>query len=205
VLHGNPASNHVRDPWAKAQKRGSNDVLLGRSNRYGAKVARIHEPGLNPLAGGATYYSIYGPTIFAVNESMPDPMASRCVQIVPPQAGGRWPDLTPEHGLPYRERLVALAARIYADNLPHVPKPLDGRLGDILHSLAHIACLIGDDAYQSFLKSAHQGLANVKNRRMILGRLRNLAIPQLRVICTAQHAATITLRLVSTVLPVVHP
>jgi len=146
----------VRDPWTKALKRGSDDALLGRFDRHGAKVARIHEPGLNPLAGGTTYYSAYGPTIYAVNEAMPDPMGSRCIPIVPPQASGRWPDLTPAHGLPYRERLVALAARIYPDDLPDVPKPLDGRLGDILHGLARIARLIGDDVYQSFLKSAHQ-------------------------------------------------
>jgi len=144
----------------------ADDILLGRFQRNGPKVARVQEPGANPLLG-VRYYDVFGPTIIGINESLVEPLASRCLIITPPQAGGKWPNLKPEHGLPFRERLVAFRVHMYDEDLPDVEKPVDGRLGDIMQPLGQVAALVGDDVYQQYLTVAQRFLEDRQSERSI--------------------------------------
>lgn len=139
----------VRDLWTKAQKRGSDDIILGRFDRHGPSVARVLDPQAGPFKG-VRYFTVYGPTVAAVNEGLREPLTSRCVIIIPPEATGRYANIYPEDGLLLRERLVAWRARTMATPLPTVPKPADGRLGDILQPLGQIAHLLGGDAISHY-------------------------------------------------------
>ena len=139
----------VRNLWVKAEKRGSDDIILARFQRDGPKVARVLDPQAGPFKG-VTYFDCYGPTVAAVNEPLRDPLLSRSLVIVPPEATGRYRDVRPQDGLPLRERLVAFRARTMGVTLPEVPKPVDGRLGDILQPLAQIATFLGGEAADEF-------------------------------------------------------
>ena len=132
----------VRDLWKKAEKRGSDDLLLGRFQRNGPKVART----LDPQAGsfkGVTYFDCYGPTVLAINEALREPLASRTIEIVPPEASGKYPTLKETDALPLKGRCAAFRARHLLEELPTIEKPADGRLGDIMQPLAQIAAIIG--------------------------------------------------------------
>lgn len=139
----------VRDVWSKAQKRGSDDILLGRFDRHGPLVSRVLDPQAGPFEG-VRYFSVYGPTIIAVNEGLREPFTSRCVLIVPPEVSGKYPNIYPKDGLPFRERLVAWRARTMGTPLPTIPKPVAGRLGDILQPLGQIAHLLGADVVAEY-------------------------------------------------------
>lgn len=139
----------VVDLWRKAEKRGSEDILLGRFIRNGPRVARTLDPQANPFEG-VRYYDVYGPTVFASNKPIPEPLASRCLGIVPPEASGKYPRLTPEDALPLKARATAFRARHLLEPLPTVGKPADGRLGDIMEPLAQMAAIIGGDLPDRF-------------------------------------------------------
>jgi hypothetical protein len=111
--------------------------------------ARTLDPQAGPFQG-VVYFSVYGPTILAVNEPLRDPLLSRSIVIVPPEATGKYPNIYPQEGLPLKERLVAFRARQLDKPLPLVNKPVDGRLGDILQPIGQIAALIGGKVMQSF-------------------------------------------------------
>ena len=139
----------VKNVWQKAEKRGSEDILLGRFQLHGPKVARTLDPQAGPFQG-VVYFSVYGPTILAVNEPLRDPLLSRSIVIVPPEATGKYPNIYPAEALPLKERLVAFRARQLDKPLPTVSKPVDGRLGDILQPIGQIASLIGGKVMESF-------------------------------------------------------
>jgi hypothetical protein len=135
----------VRDLITKAEKRGADDILLNRYSRDTAKVGRVLDPQAGPFHD-TRYFDVYGPTIIAVNAPLRDPYLSRALEIVPPEAARRWPTLTREDALPYRERGVAFRARYLGRPLPEVEKPADGRIGDIMQPLAQVAALVGPEA-----------------------------------------------------------
>jgi hypothetical protein len=139
----------VRDIITKTEKRGSDDILLGRYQRHGAKVARVLDPQAGPFKG-VTYFNVYGPTIMALNEPLHEPYLSRSIVIVPPEASGKYPNITPLQALPLKERLVAFRAHYLGKPLPQVGKPVDGRLGDSLQPFWQIAKLIGGEISNEF-------------------------------------------------------
>ena len=134
----------VRDLWRKAEKRGAEDLLLSRFQRNGPKVARVLDPQAGPFKG-VTYFECYGPTLLAINEPLREPLASRTLSIVPPEAAGRYPTLQEADALPLKARCAAFRARHLLEHLPKVEKPADGRLGDIMQPLALMAEIIGGD------------------------------------------------------------
>lgn len=143
----------VRDIITKTERRMSDDILLGRFQRYGAKVARVLDPQAGPF-DGVKYFNVYGPTIMALNQPLKEPYLSRSIVIVPPEATGKYPNLNPKLALPLKERLVAFRARHLEKPLSDVAKPVDGRLGDILQPFCQIAILIGYDTAAEFPRIA---------------------------------------------------
>jgi hypothetical protein len=63
-------------------------------------------------------------------------------------------DIKPEHGLPFRERLVAFRGRWMDRDLPAIAKPCAGRLGDILKPLRQIVNAVchDEDWFMKFVK-----------------------------------------------------
>jgi len=136
--------------WKKAEKAGSEDILLLRFER-GAKVPRV----LYPERGAhrdTVYFSVYGATIIATNISVHNILDTRAVQINMPQSRKRFEnDVTPEFALPLKERLTAFRARFLGKSLPEIAKPARGRLGDILKPLLQIIKLVKPEREQIFL------------------------------------------------------
>jgi hypothetical protein len=79
-----------------------------------------------------------------------EPYLSRSIVIVPPEASGKYPNITPLQALPLKERLVAFRAHYLGKPLPQVGKPVDGRLGDSLQPFWQIAKLIGGEISNEF-------------------------------------------------------
>ncbi len=139
----------VRDIVGKAERRGSDDILLGRFQRHGAKVARVLDPQAGPF-DGVSYFDVYGPTVMALNEPLKEPYLSRSIVIVPPEATGKYPNFGPQQALPLKERLVAFRARHLSRPLPEVQKPVDGRLGDSLQPFGQIAAIVSEALASGF-------------------------------------------------------
>jgi DNA primase catalytic core len=124
----------VLDLWKKAEKTGTEDILLQRYEK-GATVPRVLYPDRGPHKD-MVYFSIYGPTIVATNHTVSDIFATRAIQIIMPESDRQFEnDVKPEDGLGLKERLVAFRARHLKDELPQAQKPCRGRLGDILRPL----------------------------------------------------------------------
>jgi hypothetical protein len=139
----------VRDLWRKAEKRGSDDILLQRFEK-GAKVARVLWPERGKFKDTA-YFDVFGASIIAANEMPGEPFISRCVVVTMPEAAASFANnIGPADGLPLRERLVALRARWLNNVLPDAAKPAPGRLGDILQPFAQVAALLGPDVRKEF-------------------------------------------------------
>jgi len=135
----------VMNLWRKAEKLGSEDVLLGRFER-GFTVPRVNWPDRGPYRDMA-YYPIFGPTVIGTNDSIHHILDTRAVTITMPQSRRRFEDdVTPEAARPFRERLVAFRARHMNGALPELSKPAAGRLGDILKPLVQVVRLARPDA-----------------------------------------------------------
>ena len=141
----------VMNLWKKAEKAGSEDIVLGRYER-GLKVPRV----LYPERGAhreTVYYDIFGPTIIATNVAVHNILDSRGVQINMPQTSRRFEqDVTPESGLPLKERLTAFRAHYLGKPLPESTKPASGRLGDILKPLLQIIRLVKPEREPVFME-----------------------------------------------------
>jgi ribonucleotide reductase beta subunit family protein with ferritin-like domain len=126
--------------WKRAQREGSEDILLQRYEK-GARVRRV----LNPERGAfkdSRYYGVYGATVIASNEAISHILESRSFPVDMPYSPKNFPKPTPEAGLPLRERLVAWRARHLGLELP-APKELTlGRLNDITTPLWQIINLV---------------------------------------------------------------
>ncbi|MFX0199710.1 MAG: CHC2 zinc finger domain-containing protein [Candidatus Hodarchaeota archaeon] len=134
----------VMDLWQKVERAGSEDIILGRFER-GIQVPRVLYPEKGPFED-TIYYEVYGPTVIATNEPVSQILETRAVQIIMPESARRFEeDIKPEHGLPFRERLLAFRARWMDKQLPDTEKPVDGRLGDILKPLRQIAKIVCPD------------------------------------------------------------
>jgi hypothetical protein len=136
--------------WKKAEKAGSEDILLLRFER-GAQVPRV----LYPEKGAhkdTVYFKVFGPTIIATNISVHNILDTRAIQINMPQSHRRFEnEITPELALPLKERLTAFRARFMDKPLPACDKPARGRLGDILKPLIQIIKLVKPDREALFL------------------------------------------------------
>jgi hypothetical protein len=140
----------VMNLWKKAEKAGSEDIILGRFER-GIKVPRV----LYPERGAhrdTVYYEIFGPTIIATNVQVHNILDTRAVQINMPQTDRNFEqDVTPEAALPFKERLTAFRAHSLGERLPDAAKPASGRLGDILKPLLQVILLVRPDRGPLFM------------------------------------------------------
>ncbi|MBI4333025.1 MAG: hypothetical protein HY673_17295 [Chloroflexi bacterium] len=131
----------VKEIWKKAEKAGSEDILLNRFEK-GAKVPRVLYPDKGAHKD-TVYYSIFGPTIIATNEPVHHILETRAIQINMPEASRQFEDSpTPEGGRELKERLTAFRARHLSEKLPQLQKPARGRLGDITRPLFQIVEMV---------------------------------------------------------------
>jgi len=145
----------VKDIWKKAQANGTEDILLHRYER-GAKVPRVIYPERGPHKD-MVYYSIFGPTIISTNEATHRILETRAIQINMPQSIKTFEsDVTQKLALALKERLVSFRARHMNEILPDIPKPVPGRLGDILKPLQQMILLAKPEKEASFLKLAKE-------------------------------------------------
>lgn len=146
----------VRDLWSKAERKGSDDLLLNRYER-GSRVARVLYPERGAFKD-TVYYDTFGATLLAVNNQPQEPLLSRCLVVGMPLSARRFPNnITPEAGLPLKERLAAFRARHLEVGLPEHDKPLFGRMGDILQPLARVARLLrNEDEFQQAIRPLYK-------------------------------------------------
>lgn len=131
----------VMDIWRKAEQIGSEDILLLRFEK-GATVARVLYPDRGAFKD-TEYYPVFGATIIGTNVSMHPILETRCLMTtMPPSDRNFEVPVTPEMGLPLKERLVAFRARHLGESLPELNKPARGRLGDITKPLLQIIKLV---------------------------------------------------------------
>jgi len=131
----------VRDIWRKAEKNGSEDILLHRFEK-GAQVPRVLYPDRGAHQD-IKYYSVFGPTVISTNEGVHRILETRAVQINMPETRRQFEnDVMPELALPLKEQLVAFRARHLGETLLDIPKPASSRLGDILKPILQIVRLV---------------------------------------------------------------
>ncbi|MFC1890849.1 hypothetical protein ACFLZT_00480 [Thermodesulfobacteriota bacterium] len=136
----------------RAQMKGSYDLLLGRYER-GMKTPRVTAYDKGPFKD-ITYYDVAGATVLATNKDIGihDPLRSRCIQIIMPEARGRYPNNNSIEALmDLKARLIAFRGRHLGETLPEIGKPIEGRLGDITHPLITIASLLPNEASMNLL------------------------------------------------------
>ncbi len=166
----------VRALWRKAEREGSEDIVLCRFER-GITVPRVIYPDRGPHQD-TVYYPIFGPTIIGTNEPIHHILETRAVTITMPDATRSFEDdVTPEAGRTLRARLVAFRARHIGKPLPDVSKPTGGRLGDILRPLRQILRLVRSDRENAFLAF----VADLRRERL-QGKSETLEAALLRVI-----------------------
>ncbi len=138
----------VRDLWKKADRAGSDDILLLRFEQ-GATVRRV----INPEKGAfkdSRFYEVYGATIVASNEPISEILESRSFPIIMPYSMRNYPKPTKESGLPLRERLVAWRARQLGRELPPPRELVTGRLNDIAAPLGQIIDFVSPRHFECF-------------------------------------------------------
>lgn len=141
----------VSELWKKAEKHGSEDILLNRYER-GNRVPRVMYPDKGAFQD-TVYFSIFGATLIATNETIPPALDSRAIQInMQPATRNFRNDITPELALPLKERLVAFRYRHMKTMLPDAEQPSRSRLGNILKPLAQVITLVQPDRIPVFLE-----------------------------------------------------
>ncbi len=141
----------VLDLWKKAEKTGTEDILLQRYEK-GATVPRVLYPDRGAHKD-TVYFNVYGPTIVATNETVSEILATRAIQIIMPESDKQFNnDVKPEDGLELKERLVAFRARHLDNELPQARKPCRGRLGDILRPLLQVLLIAVPEEKKRFIR-----------------------------------------------------
>ncbi len=131
----------VLDIWKKAEKHGSEDMLLQRFEK-GSTVPRVLYPDKGAFED-TKYYQIYGPTIVATNEEVNFILESRCLSITMPVTDKVFDnDVKPEFALPLKERLTEFRIRHLDRELPAVEKQFRGRFGDITRPLIQVIRIV---------------------------------------------------------------
>jgi len=142
----------VYDLLNRAIAKDSFDLLLCRFER-GAKAPRVIDYSKGPFED-TVYYSVQGPTVLATNVDIPvtNPLRSRCIQILMPEARGKYPNNnSPDLLTGLEAQLLAFRARHLINPLAEIEKPVEGRLGDIMHPLVTVASLLPEGATEALL------------------------------------------------------
>jgi hypothetical protein len=136
--------------WKKAEKSGSEDLLLLRFEK-GAKASRVIYPERGPFRD-TVYYDIFGPTIIATNEAIHNILDTRAITVPIPNKPGQYENLHPLKGLELRERLTAWRVRMMEARLPKI-EPIhgvQGRLYDITEPLLQVCALVHPGSLSAF-------------------------------------------------------
>lgn len=151
----------IMDLWKKAEKSGSEDILLLRYEK-GARAARVIYPEKGAFHD-TVFYSIYGSTLIATNEAVHKILDSRCINITMPNKPGNYENPTPELGLELKERLIAWRAKMMLESLPTLDaaKGLSGRFGDITKPLLQVCKLVYPQGFEE-LKTALLEIAGTR-------------------------------------------
>ena len=129
------------------------DLLLG-SFEQGAQVRRCTRPDAPPPEQAEALPS-YGATIVLTNRPIRQgsPLASRCIRVPMPEAGGQIvPDaLKPGEAMEYRAQAAAWAALVRASStpLPDVSVALRGRSRDLALPLLRVLALVAPEDVSS--------------------------------------------------------
>lgn len=148
--------------WQKAEKNGSEDVLLLRYEK-GAKVSRVIYPEKGAFKD-TVFYSVYGSTIIATNEAVHKILGSRCINIDMENRPAHYENPTPEKAQELKERLTAWRSRIMDKPLPEINTVggLGGRLWDISKPLLQVCRLIHPQGFDELVGA----LLEVAGRRV---------------------------------------
>lgn len=152
----------VMDLWKKAEQNGSEDIILSKFEK-GLTVPRVNNPDRGPHRD-TTYYNVFGPTVIATNESVHRILETRALQINMPEGTKIYDnDVIPEHAIELKARLLAFRAYFINKTLPEVPKPVNGRLGDITRPLLQIARIVNPEVEKILIKL----IGELNKQRMI--------------------------------------
>jgi len=145
----------VMDIWKKVERSGAEDILLQRFEK-GARVAKVLEPKKGPI-NDLVYFSVYGPTIIATNIETHKILDTRAITINMPETSRCFDkDLKERDALSLKEKLVAFKAHNMEKVFDNIPKPVKGRLGDImrpLHSIIRFVCPEREPAFLRLVES----------------------------------------------------
>lgn len=143
----------IMDLWKKAERNGSEDILLLRYER-GAKATRVIYPEKGAFKD-MVYYDVYGSTFIATNQAIHKILDSRSIPITMPNKPGDYENPTSEKAQELKERLTAWRARAMDVSLPEIEHigELNGRLWDISKPLLQVCKLVYPEGFNN-LKDA---------------------------------------------------
>ena len=143
----------IMDLWKKAERNGSEDILLLRYER-GAKATRVIYPEKGAFKD-TVHYNIYGPTLIATNQAIHKILDSRSIPITMPNKPGDYENPTPEKAQELKERLSAWKARALDISLPEIEhiQELNGRLWDISKPLLQVCKLVYPEGFHDLKKA----------------------------------------------------
>jgi len=123
--------------WNKVEKAGSEDVFLNRPER-GVDVSRVNRPEKGAF-NDTDYYTVFGPTIFATNETIHEILDTRAIPIIMVNSTKEFSlQVKPEDALPIKEKLTAWRACTMGDKWEEVGRIAKSRLGDITQPLYQV-------------------------------------------------------------------
>ncbi|MFA4919521.1 MAG: hypothetical protein WC581_09740 [Thermodesulfovibrionales bacterium] len=152
----------LMDLWKKAERNGSEDILLSRFEK-GAKATRVIYPEKGAFKD-TVYYDVYGPTIIATNEPLHKILDSRGINITMPNKPGNYENPTPGKVREIKERLTAWRARVLDAPLPSIEpiQGIQGRLWDISQPLLQVCKMV----YPEGLDRLKDALLEVAGQRI---------------------------------------
>ena len=152
----------VMDLWKKAEKSGSEDILLTRFEK-GFDVPRVINPEKGPFED-TVYYKIFGPTIIGTNVNIHPILETRAILISMPECSKEFnTEVTPENALNLKERLTAFRARHMNTGLPSIKKIVSGRLGDITKPLLQMLHIVNPD----YIHELNHLIYEIENQKKI--------------------------------------
>jgi len=152
----------VMNLWKKAERNGSEDIILHRFER-GVQVPRVLYPEKGAYRD-TVYFDVFGPTIIATNEPVHEILETRAINISMPEATRNFEnDVLPEDSRELKTLLTAFRARYLGESLQELPKPVNGRLGDILKPFYQIIRFMRPERIEAFLELVR----DIANQRLL--------------------------------------
>lgn len=154
----------IRNFTKKAERLGSEDVLLGRFNK-GITIPRVTNPERRGF-DDTQHFKCFGPTLIASNEPIDEILNSRGIDIqMVPTPFNFEHDLNESDFLYLKERCLAFRARWLDQDVPFVKKPSKDRLGDILRPIAQVYNIAAPELQDEFYNLINQFLGKQADRQ----------------------------------------